>query len=182
MENAGPPRVPAPLKPMRYTTIIEGGAEQEIDVEELSPNQMRVQLRGEKFDIDLRKTGKASYSMLIGPRAFDFEVNRDGENVVVVSRHGAVRVAILDRARRAMAALQSREVKGRVEIKAIMAGRVVQVLVKEGDEVAADQGVLIVEAMKMENELKSPKAGKVTAIKVKAGQTVEKGDILAVIE
>ena len=51
-----------------------------------------------------------------------------------------------------------------------------------GDEVAADQGVLVVEAMKMENELKSPKAGKVIEVKVSVGQAVEKGEMLAVIE
>jgi len=56
------------------------------------------------------------------------------------------------------------------------------VLVAPGDEVTANQGVIIVEAMKMENELKSPKAGKVIEVKVAAGQTVEKGALLLVIE
>ncbi|MBV8136847.1 MAG: biotin/lipoyl-binding protein [Deltaproteobacteria bacterium] len=63
-----------------------------------------------------------------------------------------------------------------------MPGRVVNVLVAAGDEVAVNQGVIIVEAMKMENELKSPKAGKVVEVKVAAGQTVEKGELLLVIE
>ena len=64
----------------------------------------------------------------------------------------------------------------------MMPGRVVSVLVSAGDEVALHQGLVVVEAMKMENELKSPKAGKVTGIKVTPGQTVEKGDILVVVE
>jgi biotin carboxyl carrier protein len=59
---------------------------------------------------------------------------------------------------------------------------VVNVLVAAGDEVRAGQGVLVIEAMKMENELKAPKAGKVVEVKVAAGQTVEKGDLLLVIE
>ena len=80
------------------------------------------------------------------------------------------------------AATGKREVSGRVEIKATMPGRVVNVLVGSGDEVTAGQGVIIVEAMKMENELKSPKAGKVTEVKVAPGQTVEKGELLVVIE
>ena len=63
-----------------------------------------------------------------------------------------------------------------------MPGRVVNLLVAAGDEVTANQGVIIVEAMKMENELKSPKAGKVVEVKVAAGQTVEKGELLLVIE
>ena len=63
-----------------------------------------------------------------------------------------------------------------------MPGRVVNVLVAAGDEVKAEQGMIVVEAMKMENELKSPKAGKVVEVKVVAGQTVEKGELMIVIE
>ena len=55
-------------------------------------------------------------------------------------------------------------------------------LVSAGDEVAANQGVLIVEAMKMQNEVLSPKAGKVAEIRVVEGQTVNASEILAVIE
>jgi biotin carboxyl carrier protein len=63
-----------------------------------------------------------------------------------------------------------------------MPGRVVNVLVNVGDTVSAHQGLLVLEAMKMENELKAPKAGKVVEIKVKPGQTVEKGELLLVVE
>jgi biotin carboxyl carrier protein len=166
---------------MRYTATIDG-TEHEFEVEELDAHIFRVRLGTEQFEIDIRRAGPGSYSLLIGNRALDFEVNREGDQFVVNSRDGAARVNLIDRARRATASRSTREVSGRVEIKAIMAGRVVQVLVQTGDEVTAQQGLVIVEAMKMENELKSPKAGKVIEIKVTAGQTVEKGDILAVIE
>jgi biotin carboxyl carrier protein len=63
-----------------------------------------------------------------------------------------------------------------------MPGRVVNVLVAVGDEVKAQQGIVVVEAMKMENEVKAPKAGKVVEIKVVAGQAVEKGQLMIVIE
>jgi biotin carboxyl carrier protein len=59
---------------------------------------------------------------------------------------------------------------------------VVSVLVAAGDEVKEGQGVVVVEAMKLENELKSPKAGKVLEVKVVAGQTVEKGVLMIGIE
>jgi biotin carboxyl carrier protein len=71
---------------------------------------------------------------------------------------------------------------GKASLKAMMPGRVINVLVNVGDEVVAQQGLLVVEAMKMENELKAPKAGKVVEIKVKPGQTVEKGELLLVVE
>jgi len=69
-----------------------------------------------------------------------------------------------------------------VEIKSAMPGRVVNVLVAVGDEVKADQGIIVVEAMKMENEVKAPKAGKIVEVKVAAGQAVEKGQLMIVIE
>jgi biotin carboxyl carrier protein len=72
--------------------------------------------------------------------------------------------------------------QGPRSIKAPMPGRVVQILVTEGDEVEAQQGVLTVEAMKMQNELKAPKAGRVVELRVQAGATVKAGDVLAIIE
>lgn len=67
-------------------------------------------------------------------------------------------------------------------IKASMPGRVVRVLAQKGDAVEAHQGVIVIEAMKMQNELKSPKAGKVAELRVVPGDTVSAGDVLAVIE
>jgi biotin carboxyl carrier protein len=71
---------------------------------------------------------------------------------------------------------------GRVTLSSPMPGKVVRILHGVGDEVNAHQGVLIVEAMKMQNEVQSPKAGKVTDLFVSEGQTVEGGEKLAVIE
>jgi acetyl/propionyl-CoA carboxylase alpha subunit len=67
-------------------------------------------------------------------------------------------------------------------VKAPMPGRVVRVLVAAGDEVAEHQGVVVIEAMKMQNELKSPKAGKVVRVVVAVGETVGAGDVLVVVE
>jgi biotin carboxyl carrier protein len=63
-----------------------------------------------------------------------------------------------------------------------MPGKVVKLLVKPGDQVAARQGVIVVEAMKMENELRSPKAGVVREVKTNEGASVEAGAVLVVIE
>jgi len=71
---------------------------------------------------------------------------------------------------------------GQVKLSAPMPGKVVRVLLSAGDEVAAHQGVLVVEAMKMQNEVQSPKAGKVAEVKVAEGQTVNAGEVLAIIE
>jgi biotin carboxyl carrier protein len=71
---------------------------------------------------------------------------------------------------------------GRVTLNSPMPGKVVRVLLNAGDEVAAQQGVLVVEAMKMQNEVQSPKAGKIAEIRVNEGQAVNAGEALAVIE
>ncbi len=72
--------------------------------------------------------------------------------------------------------------KGPKKIVAPMPGRVVRVLVEENSEVEAGQGVVVVEAMKMQNEIKSPKKGVVRKISAVPGATVNPGDVLAVVE
>ena len=71
---------------------------------------------------------------------------------------------------------------GRQEITASMPGRVMRVLVSPGDAVLEGQGLVVVEAMKMQNEMKSPKAGRVTEIRARADATVGAGEILVVVE
>ncbi len=67
-------------------------------------------------------------------------------------------------------------------LKAPMPGRVVRLLVAAGDEVAEGQAIVVIEAMKMQNELKSPKSGRVARVPVTVGDTVGAGDVLAVVE
>lgn len=71
---------------------------------------------------------------------------------------------------------------GKASLTSPMPGKIVRVLVSAGDEVVANQGLLIVEAMKMQNEVLAPKAGKVAEVRVVEGQTVNAGETLAVIE
>lgn len=98
---------------------------------------------------------------------------------VEVDVEAAARAALRERARRGRAeAGQS----GPTEVHAIIPGVVVAVSVAPGDEVVAGQQLLVVEAMKMQNELKSPKSGKVQKLLVAEGATVNAGDTLAVIE
>lgn len=166
---------------MRYFATVEG-AEHEIEVEELSVDSFSIRFGEHRFEADLRKVGPVSFSVIVNNRSFDFDVVRDGEETVVASRGGSMRLALVDAARRTRPGAKRREMTGRAEIKSAMPGRVVNVLVAIGDEVKAGQGIVVVEAMKMENEVKSPKAGKVADVKVVAGQTVEKGELMIVIE
>jgi biotin carboxyl carrier protein len=71
---------------------------------------------------------------------------------------------------------------GTSEIKTAMPGKVMRVLVEEGAEIKQGEGVIVVEAMKMQNEMKSPRDGIVKEIRFAEGATVNAGDVLAVIE
>jgi biotin carboxyl carrier protein len=166
---------------MRFVATIDG-ADHQLEVEEIDAHALRVKLGERQFDVNVHRAGHSSYSILVDNRSFDFEVMRDGEELVVASRGGATRVTLADAARRSRHPGERVQLAGKASLKAMMPGRVVSVLVNVGDEVAAQQGLLVVEAMKMENELKAPKAGKVVEIKVKPGQTVEKGELLLVVE
>jgi len=70
---------------------------------------------------------------------------------------------------------------GPTEIRAIIPGRIAAIRIEAGDVVEAGQGLLVVEAMKMQNELRAPRAGTVVRIAVEAGQTIDTGDLLAVL-
>jgi biotin carboxyl carrier protein len=112
-----------------------------------------------------------------------FDRRSNGERVVHVNGR-AVRVSIVDprerlvRRRGPAAAVGS----GPRSIVSPMPGRIVKVLVREGDAVAAQQGLLVIEAMKMENELRAPHAGRVTVVKVVDGMSVDGGAVLIVLE
>jgi biotin carboxyl carrier protein len=130
----------------------------------------------------VRRVGHSTYSILVDNRSFDFEIVREGEELLVASRGGTTRATLVDAARRSHQPGARPAAAGKALLKAMMPGRVVNVLVKLGDEVTAHQGLLVIEAMKMENELKAPKAGKIVELKVNPGQTVEKGELLLVVE
>jgi biotin carboxyl carrier protein len=108
-----------------------------------------------------------------GPHSEEFTVHINGKS------H---RLSIHDEKRLQRGTKHSREAVGRVTIAAPMPGKVVRLLVKSGDNVEAGQGLIVVEAMKMQNEMVSPRAGKVAEITVIPGDTVNSGDVLIVIE
>ena len=122
--------------------------------------------------------GDGTWSILIDGRSYAVRILHAGE----VSVDGRVfHVDVFDprelRGRRAAA-----DSSGPQAVTAPMPGRVIRVLVDPGQQVAAGEGLIVVEAMKMQNEMKAPRAGRVAAIKTAAGAAVSAGDILLVIE
>ena len=101
---------------------------------------------------------------------------------VLVTFRGRLAAVTVNGRRTGPAADTGRQAHGEQPVVAPMPGRVVRVLVAPGDEVAARQGVVVVEAMKMENELRAPKKGRVKDVSVSPGTSVEAGRVLVVIE
>lgn len=105
----------------------------------------------------------------------------DGNSIVTIDGR-SVEVALSDPKRLRGSGSGDDTTDGVADIKTAMPGKVVRLLVAEGDTVAKGDGVIVVEAMKMQNEMKSPKDGIVTAIKVVEGDTVDAGALLLTIE
>jgi biotin carboxyl carrier protein len=121
------------------------------------------------------------YSVLVEGRSFEVRAVSmpDGLHVHVGGRQFSVEVRDpRDASRLSRAATGS----GRQNISTPMPGKVVRMLVREGDEVEAGQGLVIVEAMKMQNEMKASRAGRVVEVRVRGGETVGAGDTLVVLE
>ena len=107
-------------------------------------------------------------------------VSGQAVDVFVGTNHYAVTLTDPKRLRGAAAA--SAHADGAARIVAPMPGKVVRVLVAKGESVEAGAGIVVVEAMKMQNEMKAPKAGTVVTLNVEVGTTVNGGDVLAIVE
>jgi biotin carboxyl carrier protein len=129
---------------------------------EVAPNNFSVLLNGESHQIRIAPRPDGTLTLHTGLAEYSAEVSdpRSWRG----RRHGAL------------------EAEGRQQIAAPMPGKVVRLLVQQGDTVEAGQGLLVVEAMKMQNEIRSPKGGKVERLFAKEGQLVNAGEILLWVE
>ena len=168
---------------MRLSAIIDG-EERQVEVRDLGDGHYRVEYEGRTFEVDALPMEAPTWSVLIDGQSYDTDVQPGkGDHVTVRLRGSEYGLEVLDerrmRMRRAAGAFA---VEGRATVNSPMPGKVVKVLVSAGDEVEEGQGLVVVEAMKMENELKAPKAGAVVDVAVQEGQLVEGGAVLVAIE
>ncbi|MEO8659393.1 MAG: biotin/lipoyl-containing protein [Bryobacteraceae bacterium] len=122
------------------------------------------------------------YSVLLNGRSYEAKIvpGADGDWYVDVDgRHYAIG---LTDPREQAPGVRGQNTDGRQNLKAAMPGKVVRVLAAVGDEVSEGQGLVVVEAMKMQNELKAPRAGTVVLMNAREGMTVTAGEMLAAIE
>jgi len=154
-----------------------------VEIEENGRSVYRVSVDGNEFLVDGKKTGRTNFSLIVDNRSFEIEVdNTDDEYRVLVDGRN-YRIHLVDERRVRVGAAQSGlQLQGRQMVSVPMPGKIIAVLVAIGDAVEMGQGLVIVEAMKMENEVRSPISGEVKEIKVKPGDTVEGGALLVIVE
>lgn len=121
------------------------------------------------------------YSVLLAGRSYEARIEQsDGRMVVFIDGH-RFEIEVRD-PRRWSRQAGRRGTEGRMSVAAPMPGKIVRLLASAGDTVTAGQGLLVVEAMKMQNEIKAPKAGRVVSLPARDGATVAAGEVLATIE
>jgi biotin carboxyl carrier protein len=154
-----------------------------VEIEENGKSVYRISVDGNEFLVDGKKTGRTNFSLIVDNRSFEIEVdNTDDEYRVLVDGRN-YRIHLVDERRVRVGAVQSGlQLQGRQMVSVPMPGKIIAVLVAIGDAVEMGQGLVIVEAMKMENEVRSPISGEVKEIKVKPGDTVEGGALLVIVE
>ena len=154
-----------------------------VEIEEIGKSLYRVVIDGNDFLVDGKKTGRTNYSLIVDNRSFEIEVDNSEDEYRVLVDGRNYYVYLIDERRVRVGGGQSDiGLQGRQRVSVPMPGKVIAVLVSEGDNVERGQGLVIVEAMKMENEVRSPIAGEVKEIKVKPGDAVEGGAVLVVVE
>lgn len=161
---------------MRYFVTFPSGDEIAVDLDHLPTGELAVSALGKKVDVDPGTQARHS-AMRIDNRVVDLCIEGSPPGVGVIAHgHRFYATVESERMRTLSAALGQRSGgPGEGTLVSPMPGRVLKILVAEGDEVTAGHPLIVVEAMKMENELACGRDGKVLKIHVTPGQTVESG-------
>jgi biotin carboxyl carrier protein len=148
-------------------------------------NLLQAEVDGREHEVRVNELGDGNYLLTEGARIYHCRVEPEPgrpRRFEVYLRGTSYEIGIVDPKRLRSGQGADEHGHGAAEIVAPMPGKVVRVLVDVGTRVEAGIGIAVVEAMKMQNEMKSPKAGTVVSLNVEAGATVNAGDVLAVIE
>jgi biotin carboxyl carrier protein len=165
---------------MKYITTIDG---KEYSVEII--DEKRVRINGQQMEIDFHAvSGQPVYSIIIGGKSYEAYVYPDENDWQVLLRGHLFQASVEDERERRLRAAAGGGVAqgGEFHMKAPMPGLVVAVPVAEGQAVKKGEVLIILESMKMQNELKSPRDGVIQRIKVKPGESVEqRAPLLSVV-
>ncbi len=150
----------------------------DVQVERLDDHRFRVLIEGIEEIIDLRAHGGGRYSWLASKQVVSVSVQGALPQISVTLAGNIVPVDVADSVLASPLVLAPCGPQGSIAVRTPIPGRIVRVLVKTGDDVPAGGAMVIVEAMKMENEIRAPRKGVVAAIKVGEGDAVDAGQEL----
>lgn len=143
------------------------------------------EIDGRAYEVEVRELTGGRYLLIVGSKIYKCRVDpkRDSRNSFgVVVQGSAYEISVVDPKRLRTAQSSGAHDHGVAEIVSPMPGKIVRFLVEAGARVEAGAGIVVVEAMKMQNEMKAPKTGVIVSINAASGATVNAGDVLAVIE
>ena len=148
-------------------------------------NRVTANIDGREYDLEVSEPEPNVFLFKENGKIHEFYVSSAtaiGTPTIVSSNRGDVEVTLIDPKRLRGSTAAAGSADGLAEVKTMMPGKVVRIILQKGDEVSKGDSVIVVEAMKMQNDLKSPKAGVVKEIRAVEGATVAAGEVLAVIE
>ncbi|MBI3634775.1 MAG: biotin attachment protein [Candidatus Rokubacteria bacterium] len=142
----------------------------------------RVVVDGEVFEVDARRAGAGAWSLLLGGTSWLADVTEHAGTTVVDVGGEEHTIAIEEATRYTIRTHGGAGGAHGAVLTAPLPGKITHVAVKPGDEVKPGDTLLVIEAMKMENEFRAGTAGRVVEVRVAAGQAVNAGDVLVVID
>ena len=167
---------------MNYIGTI-GEKEVKVTVREMGVARYSVTIDGQEHLVDAHHVQSSVWSVLYGDASFEVDVQgKKDEEFEVLIAGDCYKFTLMNEQRKALMRSGGKGAAGKAMVASPMPGKVVKLLVSVGEEVKADQGVIVVEAMKMENELKAAVTGTVKEIFVKEGEVVESGAKLLLVE
>jgi biotin carboxyl carrier protein len=175
----------------RYAVTLGAGEPIEVEIQDVPADagdpsgtrKVRVISGGIERVLDLRAEGPVRYTWVDDYRVVNAEVEAKATKLAVAVRGETFLAEVADaRVVKIPVVGRGDRAAGPLIMRAPMPGRVVKLLARVGDEVKAGRGLLVVEAMKMENELRAPRDGRVHEIRVSEGAAVEAGQDLFVLE
>ena len=166
---------------MNYIAMIEE-REVKVTVTEVGVARYVIRADGKEYLVDAHQVQDSVWSILYGAESFEVDVQGRDDAYEVLIGGDCYKFSLMNEQRKALIRAGGKGAAGKALVTSPMPGKVVKLLVAEGEEVQADQGVIVVEAMKMENELKSAVTGKVKEIFVQEGEVVESGAKLLLVE
>jgi biotin carboxyl carrier protein len=167
---------------MKFSAFMDGH-EHEIDIARVHEHRYEVTINGDVHAVDARPCARDRVSVIIDDRSYDISYSLDSERIELQFWNQHFTLEVLDERRLRMRRVRSQlDLSGPEIVRTSMPGKVVQLLVEPGSLVEAGSGVIIIEAMKMENEIRCRQGGVVKAVHVEAGQAVESDVVLIEIE